>query len=203
MNPNMNTSKALEILNLEANPSQADIKKAYREQVKLWHPDRYSAGSAMKTLAEKNIQHANLAYALLRNRPPVEPRSWRDDSSHNRNWSRSPLRPPFPINLKKSPHRITDGLRRYFPKEAFGHILKWLRHNPRHHFRPWYRYPRSRKPAGNGRENIDFERALQNAIRNHTPFKHFSRSYRRVSYDSETGRDSPVETIWRPKKPAG
>lgn len=203
MNPNMNTLKALAILSLEAKPSQADIKRAYRKQVKLWHPDRYSAGSVMKTLAEKNIQDANLAYALLKKRPPLEPRNRRDDSTQNRNWSRSPLRPPFPIKLIKRRHRIMGGIRRNFPKEALGHILNWLRHNPRNHFRPWYRYPRSRRPARNGRNNFDFERTLQNAMRNHTPLKHISRAYRRAPNDGETGRISPVENISRLNKPAG
>ena len=73
----MNTFQALEILGLDETPSLADIKKAYRQQVKIWHPDRYSEGSPLKGLAEKNIQDANLAYAHLKRQLTGAPRNHR------------------------------------------------------------------------------------------------------------------------------
>lgn len=62
----MDLSKALEILGLPRGASMPEVKKAYREQARLWHPDRYSEASALKKQAEKNIQDANLAYAFLK-----------------------------------------------------------------------------------------------------------------------------------------
>ena len=137
----MDTSKALEILGLSVNPSPTDIKRAYREQVKLWHPDRYSSGSAMKSLAEKNIQEANLAYAFLKRRMPGSPKSRPPHLSKTVHQADFPPQSPAISRMLHGSHRLLAALRRSFPKRMMDQVLKWLQHDPRNRFRPWYRYP--------------------------------------------------------------
>ena len=51
----MNRERALQVLGVEPGASPDRIKRAYRAQVKLWHPDRYSADSSMRQIAQQQI----------------------------------------------------------------------------------------------------------------------------------------------------
>lgn len=46
----MNTQEALQILGLKGNVKKADIKKAYKQKAKEFHPDKNSAGNEMMKL---------------------------------------------------------------------------------------------------------------------------------------------------------
>ena len=56
----INEHQAAQILGLQGQINQADIKKAYREKTSLYHPDRNPSGADMMKLI-------NAAYAVLRN----------------------------------------------------------------------------------------------------------------------------------------
>ena len=56
----INEHQAAQILGLKGEINNADIKKAYREKARLYHPDRNPAGADMMKLI-------NAAYAVLRN----------------------------------------------------------------------------------------------------------------------------------------
>ncbi|MGI6191267.1 MAG: DnaJ domain-containing protein [Eubacterium sp.] len=53
-----------EILGIPRNASQDDIRKAYRELVKKYHPDKYQ-GNPLADLAEEKLQEVNWAYDTL------------------------------------------------------------------------------------------------------------------------------------------
>lgn len=196
----MDSSKAREILGLTGNPSPADIKRAYRQQVKLWHPDRYSEGSSLKRLAEKNIQDANLAYAFLRDRKTAAPRPLRPSGSETRGPTRWPAAP----SPGKALHGRFDHLLRFVaaiaPRKALDRLLRWLQSGPRNRFRPWYRYPASSETQGNVRHAVNFDHFLQDAMQNRTALKHIHRARRRSSGSSDDDKIPPVASAAKPRK---
>ena len=50
------------ILGVSKNASDDDIKKAYRELVKKYHPDNYDANNPLRDLANEKMQEVNEAY---------------------------------------------------------------------------------------------------------------------------------------------
>ncbi|GFR35515.1 J domain-containing protein [Thermobrachium celere] len=55
-----------EVLGVDKNASMEDIKRAYRELVKKYHPDRYH-DNPLKELAEEKLREINEAYEYLLN----------------------------------------------------------------------------------------------------------------------------------------
>ncbi len=53
-----------EVLGVKRGASDDEIKKAYRELVKQYHPDRYK-GNPLENLAQEKMQEINEAYAEL------------------------------------------------------------------------------------------------------------------------------------------
>ncbi len=55
--------KAFDILELAPGSSEEEIKRAYRELSKVWHPDRFAAEDVrMRTRAEEKLKQLNWAY---------------------------------------------------------------------------------------------------------------------------------------------
>ena len=72
-----------EVLGIREGSSKEDIKKAYREQAKKYHPDQYG-DNPLKDLAEEKMQELNEAYdSLMKN--TASKNSY--DSSNNYNSS--------------------------------------------------------------------------------------------------------------------
>ena len=147
----MNRDEALRILVLGSEATVDEARRAYREQVKLWHPDRYSDNSALKSMALKNAQDANRAWAYLR---PRLPRSRRRPNHSGAKLQASGRHRQPPGDAARSSRKIglSERLRqgalrlaplmariRQLPLDA---IAGWLRHDPNRHYRPWYRYAR-------------------------------------------------------------
>ncbi|MDY6954995.1 MAG: J domain-containing protein, partial [Thermodesulfobacteriota bacterium] len=59
----MDIRKSLEILGLKPDATLDEAKQAYKAQVKIWHPDRFSHDSILRPRAEENIRRINVAYA--------------------------------------------------------------------------------------------------------------------------------------------
>lgn len=55
----------LQILELDAGPGIPEIRRAYRELVKVWHPDRFQDDGHLKDRAEKKLKELNGAYDWL------------------------------------------------------------------------------------------------------------------------------------------
>jgi hypothetical protein len=197
----MDTAKAMQILGLDGNPSPTDIKKAYREQVKIWHPDRYSEGSALQRLAEKNIQDANLAYAHIKRHMPAEPQKKRRAASETEYPSSSfPSSPSSSAAQPLMSHRLLSFFLSMMPARIISRLLLWLQNSPRHRFRPWYRYPISPDTTADRRHTVDFDQFLQNAMQDRNALKRIHRTRRR-SLD-QTGEDKvrPVTAATSPRK---
>lgn len=197
----MDVHTALEILGLSSNPSLADAKKAYREQVKLWHPDRYSNGSALKTIAAKNIQDANLAFAFLKSRLPAAPKPISPPHSTTARQGKRLSPAPTATHLFERTIQILAILCKHFPKMPFRSLMEWLQNDARNHYRPWYRYPAS-PGAGRPRpESISFDQALQNAIRHHARTKPIRRSHPPSPPNETENAVSSISGLSKPAKP--
>ena len=61
----MDLKECLEILELENATSQKQLKAAYRNLVRVWHPDRYASDSPHRNKAEEKLRDINIAYEKL------------------------------------------------------------------------------------------------------------------------------------------
>ncbi|QLE58861.1 J domain-containing protein [Nostoc sp. TCL26-01] len=73
----LDINHAYVILGLKPGASQVQVKQAYRQMVKTWHPDRFF-DARQKQQAEEKIKQINIAYNLLKSvtpatEPPVSP----------------------------------------------------------------------------------------------------------------------------------
>jgi outer membrane protein assembly factor BamE (lipoprotein component of BamABCDE complex) len=57
--------RAYQILELELGASLEQVKQAWREQVKVWHPDRFPNDAKMQRKAQERLKDINGAYELL------------------------------------------------------------------------------------------------------------------------------------------
>ncbi|MFM8552934.1 MAG: J domain-containing protein, partial [Nitrospiraceae bacterium] len=53
------------VLEIAPGATSEDIKKAWHEQMQVWHPDRFSHSSALYKKAETRTQLINQAYQTL------------------------------------------------------------------------------------------------------------------------------------------
>jgi len=196
----MDTAKALEILGLTGNPSPADLKKAYRQQVKIWHPDRYSEGTALKQLAEQNLQDANLAYTFLKQQVPAAPEERRPAANASQGRSDKPPPPPTPPSVRRG-FRFLAALRSIEPGQVLGRILHWLQSTPRNRFRPWYRYPASSAKSGDQTPPVNFDHVLQDAMQNRAARKRIHRARRRKGGCQGCDTVPPVAAATKPHPP--
>ena len=58
-------SKAYLALGLKAGASMDEIKQAYRDLVKVWHPDRFGHDERLRLIAQDKLKEINGAYARL------------------------------------------------------------------------------------------------------------------------------------------
>jgi TonB family protein len=72
------------ILEIEPGASPVEVRRAYLDQTKIWHPDRFSNDNRLQKKAEEKLKQINLAYQRLRGSGPYEPPVF------NRHTKRSP-----------------------------------------------------------------------------------------------------------------
>lgn len=102
-----------ETLGLQPGASLTEIKTAYRELAKTWHPDRFAGDAQRKQQAEEKIKAINVAYDYLREHHPGDaengngnghvPSSTRSSSSPSSAASSTAYRPAA------KPHVATRG----------------------------------------------------------------------------------------------
>ena len=66
----MTEREALRLLHLDEGCSRDQLRRAYLDMVKVWHPDRFQTDAKLRAKAERTLQNINDAYALLQGRPP-------------------------------------------------------------------------------------------------------------------------------------
>ncbi len=62
---NRNDHRDYAVLDLDPSASPAEVQQAYRDLVKVWHPDRFAHDSRLQRKAHVKLQAINDAYARL------------------------------------------------------------------------------------------------------------------------------------------
>ena len=62
----MNLMTSFNILGLGPETDAAQAKRAYKAQVRRWHPDQFPEGSTTKAGAEEQLKQINIAYARVK-----------------------------------------------------------------------------------------------------------------------------------------
>ncbi len=81
-------SNSYRALELKPGASPEEVKEAYRELVKVWHPDRFGGDEKLIRRAEEKLKEINLAYDRLKNVRPRKTATSADGGSEE-----SPGRP--------------------------------------------------------------------------------------------------------------
>jgi curved DNA-binding protein CbpA len=68
------TDEALEVLALRPGAAPSEIKEAYRDLVKVWHPDRFGNDLRLRQKAELQLKLITEAYRVLLSNPGVNGR---------------------------------------------------------------------------------------------------------------------------------
>jgi hypothetical protein len=100
--------EALDVLALRPGATSAEIKEAYRDLVKVWHPDRFGNDARLRRKAEGRLKLINTAYRVLqsdRGMGSVESDGFAssvggDASSRSASWSE-----PVPGTTRARSHR--------------------------------------------------------------------------------------------------
>ncbi len=88
--------EALEVLGLGAGATAVEIKEAYRDLVKVWHPDRFGSDLRLRGKAEEKLQQINHAHRVLQSYPG--PRVYSSDSKSRDISRRRHVRPKVAPN---------------------------------------------------------------------------------------------------------
>jgi len=86
----------LATLGLELGASREDVKRAYRDLSKVWHPDRFTEDPKLQRKAEDQLKAINDAYQHLRSyEPALQSERWpaADRPTPGRNMGERILRP--------------------------------------------------------------------------------------------------------------
>lgn len=75
--------KYYKILKLKPGASLGEVKQAYRDLAKVWHPDCFPDAPDLKQKAEEEIKKINEAYQQLKSCQPVSPHSSSGDQTAN------------------------------------------------------------------------------------------------------------------------
>jgi hypothetical protein len=89
----MNLQRCLKILELESPGSFENAKKAYRDLVRVWHPDRFEGNPRLKQKAEKKLREINLAFNFLREYLAANPARKTAPSTRTKSHSLTGTRP--------------------------------------------------------------------------------------------------------------
>jgi len=62
----MNLTTSFNTLGIDPETDEAQAKRAYKAQVRRWHPDQFPEGSVTKVEAEEQLKQINIAYARVK-----------------------------------------------------------------------------------------------------------------------------------------
>jgi curved DNA-binding protein CbpA len=111
----MDINDAFAVLNLSPQASPEQIRSAYRELVRRWHPDQYAKQADLRRHAEETLKEINLAYGLVKGHLRVD---------------RRPPRHPSQTYKKKENQIVTGSFWRFFLKALGQFISRQSFHKP-------------------------------------------------------------------------
>jgi DnaJ domain len=94
-----------ETLGLEPGASLVEVKQAYRDLVRVWHPDRYPQDLRLQKKAQKKLQEINEAYERITHYgqtayEPGEPRAQQGGNDNNKSDSKLHETPPSSMKTR-------------------------------------------------------------------------------------------------------
>ena len=124
-NGRMGIAESYKTLELEPGASLTDIRKAYKDMVRVWHPDRFTGNPRLRAKATEKLKEINIAYGEIRKFLKNSPVPTIEGKEENFNGTRDD-------NLKKKELSIRNflGLPFFFLRSIFSGILsKDICHN--------------------------------------------------------------------------
>jgi hypothetical protein len=94
-------NEALDVLGLKRGATQVEIKEAYRDLVKVWHPDRFGSDARLRRKAEEKLKEINDAYRVLQSRSTGAAATEKDAGSAGEDMSFSAGRREAPIRRSR------------------------------------------------------------------------------------------------------
>lgn len=62
----MELRKCFDILEVRQNGTMEEVRQAYKDLVKVWHPDRFAEDPRLRVRAEKRLKEINTAYETVK-----------------------------------------------------------------------------------------------------------------------------------------
>jgi hypothetical protein len=109
--------KYYEILGLKPGATEEQIKQAYRDLAKVWHPDRFPNDPRLQEKAQEKLKEINLAYDYLRSHhytPPPEDEKYQEEEE------------PAPEETPEPEDPRATYTPTYKPYSFFSSIPKWV-----------------------------------------------------------------------------
>lgn len=70
----MRLAECYRLLEVDANASADEVRRAHRDLTKVWHPDRFGDDAALRRKAEEKLKAINEAYETIVGARPATPR---------------------------------------------------------------------------------------------------------------------------------
>jgi hypothetical protein len=82
----------LEVLGLAPGATEQQLDDAYRDLVKVWHPDRFQSDPSLRWKAQEKLRELNIAYEGLRRSgiPPADPAPTAPPQAGSARWDKTP-----------------------------------------------------------------------------------------------------------------
>jgi PEGA domain-containing protein/DnaJ-like protein len=94
--------QSLRVLGLAPGATEQAIKEAYRDLVKVWHPDRFGSDARLRAKAQERLKEVNAAFAKLRGYRPADSRPSREAAP--------PVEEPQPAVVYHAKYWLTGAL---------------------------------------------------------------------------------------------
>lgn len=111
--------QSLRVLGLAPDATEQAIKEAYRDLVKVWHPDRFGSDARLRAKAQEKLQEVNAAFEQLRGYRPPDSRPSRETAP--------PVEVPQPAVVYRAKYELTNALLLSLSLAALaGFVGAWL-----------------------------------------------------------------------------
>jgi len=109
----MEVDESLRVLMLGPAPTADEVRRAYLDLVRVWHPDRFQSDPRLRQIAEERLIAINQAYTCLRGGVPPPVETAQTTARPDANEPRPPQPPPARVTHR--PYRYRFRWRLRFP----------------------------------------------------------------------------------------